>query len=165
VLPAAELDRRVPAESAIHAFVSASREVLSALLPPRSVRERLRSHAEPVDQLDGEACVVPRDELNVTVAVCGDSASVTWSFPCALVERFAAVTAPDTSALVDRISAAALELANVLTGRSIKALDDLGLATSLSTPTLASHSQGGIVSEIASPLGTIAITFHGAWTK
>jgi CheY-specific phosphatase CheX len=94
--------------------------------------------------------------IAVAIDVTGDLRRVTWVFPVELARelahRMTGEPAPDDDA--------AIELANILTGRGAASLEDRGLRIELATPRITSGPIVGAAIRLVTAAGLIEIAFE-----
>ncbi len=92
----------------------------------------------------------------VAVEMTGDLRRVTWVFPVelarSLAHRMTGAAAPDDEA--------AIELANILTGRGAASLEDRGLRIELATPRITNGPIAGASIRLITAAGMIEIAFE-----
>jgi len=98
--------------------------------------------------------------IGVVIHVRGDIAGVTWQFPIAVTRQAASVFAPDLELDPGILEAAASELANVLTGRGLIALESHGLEIEISPPQITPTTRAGVTGRLTTELGAIVVVFH-----
>ena len=98
-------------------------------------------------------------QISVVVEVTGDLRCVTWVFPLELARvlalRMTGAPAPDDDA--------AIELANILTGRGAASLEDRGLRIELAAPRITSGATTGAAIRLVTAAGLIEIAFEPQW--
>lgn len=132
-----------------------------------AVHDFLQSTVEILLEATGARAVVAmesRDETGETMAVIirarGDFAAVTWCFPVALVRDAALRMVPGLALDQALCQAAAAELANVLTGRGIEALEGHGLHIEIEPPELGFHPAPGTWATLVTSRGTVVVVLH-----
>jgi CheY-specific phosphatase CheX len=102
----------------------------------------------------------PRPRLVVDVGVTGDLRSVTWVFPVEIARELARQMVGSEGEEVEGF--AAMELANVLTGRAVVSFATRGMNIEIQPPELKSAVEPGVRARLLTELGSIEIVFHEA---
>jgi CheY-specific phosphatase CheX len=126
-----------------------------------------------VNTMDVEATVVPGAQpapagaplptIMVAIDINGKLTGVTWLFPQALVAEVAWQMLGGADVSQDLLREAAAELANMLTGRAMEALEALGFKLVIAPPrTTSLPLPPGLCGRVDCTFGAIDVVFHGA---
>ena len=96
--------------------------------------------------------------ITVAIEVTGDLRSVTWVFPVALARALARQMTGDAPPSLDEL--AAIELANILTGRGAASLEERGLRIELAVPRIAIGTIAGASVRLLTDVGPVDISFE-----
>lgn len=105
---------------------------------------------------------VERRAIGVLVRVHGDLESLTWQFPVSVTEHAANVFAPGIALDAEVLEGTASELANILTGRGLRALADSGVSADIEPPEITVLATAGLRGQLSTQLGDILVIFHRA---
>jgi len=104
--------------------------------------------------LDGDAS--PR--ITVAIEATGDLRRVTWVFPVELARELARRMTGEADAALEAL--AAIELANILTGRGAATLERCGLRIELAPPHITSEVPPGASVRLVTEVGAIEIVLE-----
>lgn len=102
----------------------------------------------------------PRPRFVVDVGVSGDLHSVTWVFPVEIARELARQMVGTDDDEVQGF--AAMELANVLTGRAVMSFASKGMSIEIQPPALVAAVSPGVRARLLTGLGAIEIVFRQA---
>ena len=131
-----------------------------------TVRDFLAHTIEVLREASGVASCSDEDRSCVTsgiaisIRVHGDFSGLTWTFPTKLARDTARRMVDGIDPDEDLCIAAAIELANILTGRGLVALEAHNVAARLEPPSLATEIGDGIVANLVTRHGVVEIVFH-----
>jgi CheY-specific phosphatase CheX len=100
----------------------------------------------------------PAPRLVVAVDISGDLRCVTWVFPIELARELARQMVGEVNP--ELAGYAAVELANILTGRAIEPFHSHGLHIEIHPPQLVAAFEPGMRARLVTALGSIEIVFY-----
>lgn len=100
------------------------------------------------------------DSIAIAIRVRGHLSGLTWTFPRALARDAARAMIGERDPAQAMCIAAAGELANILTGRGLVALEEHGVRVELEPPELVSEPGPGTVAHLVTPHGVVDVVFH-----
>lgn len=135
---------------------------LPAAVIEKFLAEVIESFREAVgvDALVGPAGETTDHSISVMVHVRGHLSGVAWSFPVEIARLAATRMVPGIDPDHEICTAAAAELANILTGRGLATLADHGFHIEIEPPQVRDDPPHGRGGTLGTEHGAVAVVFH-----